>query len=378
MELKQFWQHFGEGALYYPQLAQKIGGVSAAILYQTLGRWLRNRSTVQCSLREITETTGLNEQEQKLAREELKARSLLQFSLIDSQQQIYSYELNMEQLEHLLLQSSPPETKTVSHATTQVQSDPYFPPRRQPIAVSVTPHYQFSGPWNSQEQLEAFQEALLEYAKKQGHPNPGAWVFKIIDSISKGIKSPFWDEFIAGKPLGESQKVQQEWEIEPGVPYPAFESERIQYYLHKGEPLESAVAKARSELRNPVQAKDLWEGFLRKCDRLADEALKAKKAGVETPYLPPSFSEQSTVTKESVMEKLSQLQSPSPPLEEDSPPEKTLSQEEEKSSDIPSLEDLQKLYYSPMTRSWVEEQIAKHPEWGYTIVDGEVVDQYPF
>jgi hypothetical protein len=31
-----------------------------------------------------------------------------------------------------------------------------------------------------------------------------------------------------------------------------------------------------------------------------------------------------------------------------------------------------------MTRSWVEEQIAKHPEWGYTIVDGEVVDQYPF
>ncbi|MFP3435268.1 hypothetical protein SB781_36515, partial [Paraburkholderia sp. SIMBA_061] len=86
----------------------------------------------------------------------------------------------------------------------------------------------------SQQQLEAFQDELLNYAKQQGYSNPGGWVFKIIDSITKGIKSPFWDEFLAGIPLGESQKVQQEWEIEPGVPYPAFESERIQYYVHKG------------------------------------------------------------------------------------------------------------------------------------------------
>lgn len=378
MNLKQFWENFGEGAVYYPQLAQKMGGVTAAILYLTLWRWLTNHGTVQCSSKEITEATGLSEQEQQLAREQLKARSLFTFSLVRSQPQIWSYELHLEQLEQLLGNSTASKPQTVPQKTTQPQSDPYFPPRRQPISVSVSPHYQFSGPWQSQEQLEAFQDALLDYAKQQGHPNPGAWVFKIIDGISKGIKSPFWEEFIAGKPLGETQKVQQEWEIEPGVPYPAFESERIQYYVHQGEPLESAVAKARSELRNPVKAKDLWDGFLRKCDRLADEALRAKKEGVQTPYFPPSFSEQSTVTKESVMEKLSQLQGDAPLLEEDSPPEETLSEEEEKPSEIPSIEHLQKLYHSPMTRSWVEEQIAKHPEWGYTIVDGEVVDQYPF
>jgi len=371
MELRQFWQNFGQGAVYYPQLAKKIGGASAAILYQTLWQWLNNDSMVQCSLQEIKETTGLSETEQKLAREALQARSLLKFNEIQAQPPVYSFKLNLAQLEQILTTETPTETKPV-------QSDPYFPPRRQAIAVRVTPHYQFSGPWNSPQQLEAFQDALLDYAKQQGYSNPGGWVFKIIDSISKGIKSPFWDEFIAGIPLGESQKVQQEWEVQPGVPYPAFESERIQYYIHKGEPLESAVAKARSELRNPVKAKDLWDGFLRKCDRLADEALKAKQAGVQTPYLPPSFSEQTTVTKESVMEKLSQLHGNSSLLEADAPPEETVAPDEESASEIPNLEDLQNLYNSPMTKSWVEDQIARYPEWGYQIINGKIVDEYPF
>ncbi|NBD18712.1 MAG: hypothetical protein GVY04_22045 [Cyanobacteria bacterium] len=379
MDLRQFWQSFGEGAVYYPQLAQKMGGVSAAILYQTLWHWLGQKATVQCSSQEMTAATGLSEEEQALARDALKARSLLEFSLICSQPPVYSYTLNVEQLEQRLLNHPSVFDQTVSPAPTSAKRDPYFPPRRQPIAVNVTPHYQFEGPWESQQQLDAFQDALLNYAKHRGYSNPGGWVFKIIDSISKGIKSPFWDEFVAGIPFGESQKVQQEWEIEPGVPYPAFESERIQYYVHQGEPLEAAVAKARSELRNPVKAKDLWDGFLRKCDRVADEALKAKKAGVQTPYLPPAFSEQTTVTKASVMAKFSQLQGNTPLLEEDQPPEKTLSpEEEEKTSDIPSWQDLQKLYQSPMTRSWVEEQIRKHPEWGYRIVEGEIIDQYPF
>lgn len=380
MELRQIWYYLGQGSIYYPQLAKAMGGVTVAILYQTLWQWATQKGTVQCSLTQLSQATGLNEQEQTMAREQLTARSLLSYHLVSNNPTIYSFQLHFEQLETLLsgeTPSSPPVTATQQ----QSQSDPYFPPRRQPISVSVTPDYRFSGPWESQEQLESFQQALLEYAKQQGHPNPSAWVFKIIDSISKGIKSPFWDEFIAGKPLGESQKVQQEWEIEPGVPYPAFESERVQYYLHKGEPLETAVAKARAELRDPVKAKDLWDGFLRKCDRLADEALEAKKTGVQEPYLPPSFQQQRSVSKESVMEKLSQVQSDKSLLEQESPPEKTLSETKEEpnsSSDIPSLEHLQTLYDSPMTKSWVEQQIAQHPEWGYQIVDGKVVDQYPF
>ena len=189
----------------------------------------------------------------------------------------------------------------------RVKTDKFFPVRRQPVAVKVTPHYQFSGPWESPEQFEEFQRALLEHFKQQGVNNPGGWIFRIVDGMTKGLVSPFWDEFLAGLPLGQSQKVQRDWEIEPGIPYPAFEEERTQYYLQKGEPLEVAVSKARSDLRNPVLGKDLWEGFLRKCDRMADEAIKAKQLGVTTPYLPPSFTSKPPVTKQGVINKLSEI-----------------------------------------------------------------------
>jgi hypothetical protein len=46
--------------------------------------------------------------------------------------------------------------------------------------------------------------------------------------------------------------------------------------------------------------------------------------------------------------------------------------------DIPSLAALQSAYKTPMGRTLVERQIAEHPEWGYGIVDGEVVDLMPF
>jgi hypothetical protein len=286
----------------------------------------------------------------------------------------------------------------------QVKTDKFFPARRQPLAVKVTPNYQFSGPWESQEQFEEFQRVLLDYFKNQGVDNPAGWVFRIVDGMTKGLVSPFWDEFVAGIPLGETQKVKRDWEIEPGVPYPAFEEERIQYYLQKGEPLEVAVARARSDLRNPVLGKDLWEGFLRKCDRMADEALKAKQLGVSTPYLPPSFSNKPQVTTQSVIEKLSAIGlggsagaiaqgavpstiAPQLPLKSsssDSPVDRSLEPDKvedencQSESNVPSLSALQKAFKTPMGRTLVKKQIAEHPEWGYGIVDDQVVDLYPF
>ena len=266
-----------------------------------------------------------------------------------------------------------------------VKTDEFFPVRRQPIAVKVTPHYQFSGPWESPEQFEEFQRVLLEHFKQQGVNNPGEWVFRIVDGMTKGLISPFWDEFVAGLPLGESQKVQRDWEIEPGIPYPAFEEERTQYYLQKGEPLEVAVSRARSDLRNPVLGKDLWEGFLRKCDRMADEAIKAKQLGVSTPYLPPSFTPKPPVTKQGVINKLSEitpqlsLSSSSDSSIDPSLEQKTVEDESSKlPSNAPPITALQEAYKTPMGRTLVKRQIAEHPEWGYGIVDGQVVDVLPF
>ena len=411
MQIGIFLGSVGNPVIYYPKLAKITGGVTATIFLCQLFQWqsqlANSENWVQTNTAEIEKATSLNREEQELAREQLKARLLLKEKLLNPHTEtlelwadIDAFEAKINNYltanpEDIITQTIPTsinhpveifaETSRPNHV---VKTDKYFGQPRQQIAVAVTPHYRFSGPWNSQEQLHNFQRALEAYAKERnlGFGIPSEWALKIIDSITKGLPSTFWDEFIDGIPLGEKQKVQRDWEIESGVPYPAFEEERIQYYVHKGEPLEAAVSKARADLRNPVLGKDLWEGFLRKCDRIADDALKAKNLGVQTPYRPPSFTEKPQFTKESVMKKLEAI-APQNSLTPSTA--KTLSlgtleqqESEEKESDsvfeAPSIESLQKACKTPMGRSIVEKQITEHPEWGYEIVDGQIVESIPF
>ena len=44
----------------------------------------------------------------------------------------------------------------------------------------------------------------------------------------------------------------------------------------------------------------------------------------------------------------------------------------------PSIEALQKAYNTAIGRSIIETQIARNPDWGYEIVDGEIVESIPF
>ena len=407
MKIGIFLGNLGNPAIYYPKLAKITGGVTASIFLCQLLQWQAQHSYsgewVKTNCTEIEKATGLNQEEQELARQHLKVRSLLKEKLTNPNTDTLELWADIDAFEEKLNNFWTPntgdiitqksrennnhpreifsETSPPNHA---VKIDKYFGQPRQPIAVAVTPNYRFSGPWNSAEELHNFQRALEEYAKERNlwFGNPSGWAFKIIDSMTKGLTSTFWEEFIAGIPLGESQKVKRDWEIEPEVPYPAFEEERIQYYVHKGEPLEAAVSRARADLRNPVLGKDLWEGFLRKCDRIADDALKAKQQGVDTPYLPSSFNEKPQITKDSVMRKLGAIapqlalnQSTSdqipalPKLAETASPTPP---------EIPSISSLQKAYQTPLGRSIVEKQIAANPDWGYEIVDGEIVESIPF
>lgn len=154
-------------------------------------------------------------------------------------------------------------------------------------------------------QVEEFQKQLIPYVTKNGAKNPYAYANTVCKNILNGESSPLFDDFLAGRPLGS--QVKRDWETAPGINYPAFEEERIQYHIHRGEPIEQATLKAREELRNPTTAQALWDGFLRKIDRIADEAIKAKELGVETPYLPPSFTAKADISKESIGTKLTAL-----------------------------------------------------------------------
>jgi hypothetical protein len=407
MQIGIFLGNLGNPLIYYPKLAKITGGVTATIFLCQLFQWqsqLANPDNwVQTNTAEIEKATGLNSEEQELARQQLKVRLLLKekppnphTETIELWADIEAFEQKVNiyfiaNSEDIITQSLPKSLNYPvdivadnSASNQSIKTDKFFGQPRQQIAVAVTPNYRFSGPWNSQEQLHNFQRALEAYAQEHslGFGNPSGWAFKIIDSITKGLASTFWDEFIAGIPLGESQKVKRDWEIAPEVPYPAFEEERIQYYVHKGEPLEAAVSRARADLRNPVLGKDLWEGFLRKCDRLADDALKAKQQGVDTPYLPSSFNEKPQITKDSVMRKLGAIapqfslnQSTSEPTPE---PPKLAEIASPTPAEIPSIESLQKAYNTPLGRSIIEKQIAANPDWGYEIVDGEIVESIPF
>jgi hypothetical protein len=407
MQIGLFLGNLGNPLIYYPKLAKITGGVTASILLCQLFHWqsqLANSDNwVQTNTAEIEKATGLNPEEQELAIQQLKARFFLKEKLLNLHTETLELWADVDAFESkinsyftanpedIITQTLPkslnyPVDIVPDHSTSNpsIKTDKFFGQPRQQIAVAVTANYRFSGPWNSQEQLHNFQRALEAYAQERnlGFGNPSGWAFKIIDSITKGLASTFWDEFIAGIPLGESQKVKRDWEIAPEVPYPAFEEERIQYYVHKGEPLEAAVSKARSDLRNPVLGKDLWEGFLRKCDRLADDALKAKQQGVDTPYLPSSFNEKPQITKDSVMRKLGAIapqfalnQATSEPTPE---PPKLPEIAAVTPAEIPSISALQKAYNTPLGRSIIEKQIAANPDWGYEIVDGEIVESIPF
>lgn len=392
MKIGKFLQNLGHSAVYYPKLAKVMGGATASIFFFQLLQWqaqLQNsHAWVIISYDKIEEETGLSRSEQEFARRQLLERSLIKERLVNGDSNAIELLPDIDIFEKLLDNFNednyrPAEVEVVDNhynPTRQIKTDRHFGQPRQPISVAVTPHYQFSGPWKSQEELKKFQRALEEYAINQnlGYSSPSGWAFKIIDGISKGLPSTFWDEFVAGIPLGESQKIKRDWEIEPGVAYPAFEEERIQYYVHKGEPLEAAVAKARKDLRDPVLGKDLWEGFLRKCDRIADDAIKSKNLGVQTPYLPPAFTEKPTITKESVMSKLAAI-APQASLPQSNPQSlPAANPETEEINDIPTLASLQTAYKTSMGRTLVERQIAQHPEWGYEIVNGEVVESIPF
>ncbi|MEG4320316.1 MULTISPECIES: hypothetical protein [unclassified Microcoleus] len=407
MKIGIFLGNLGNPAIYYPTLGKITGGVAASIFMCQLLQWQAQQSNsgewVKTTSSEIEKATGLNPEEQELARRLLKVRSLLKEKSTNSNTDTLELWADIDAFEEkfnnfLTSNSANIIAQTIRENNNRpleifllnpfqndaVKTDKHFGQPRQQIAVPVNPNYEFSGPWNSREELHNFQRALEEYARDRNlwFGNPSGWAFKIIDSMTKGLTSTFWDEFIAGIPLGESQKVKREWEIEPEVPYPAFEEERIQYYAHKGEPLEAAVSKARADLRNPVLGKDLWEGFLRKCDRIADDALKAKNQGVQTAYLPSSFNERPQITKESVMQKLGAIapqfalnQSTSETVAE---PPKLEPQEPPTTDEIPSISFLQKAYQTALGRSIVEKQIAANPEWGYEIVDGEIVESIPF
>lgn len=115
-------------------------------------------------------------------------------------------------------------------------------------------------PWKSLEQFRRFYKALIAsaYVRRMAK-NLEALVNRIVNELKEGVPHPFWDDFIAGRPIGSSTR--QEWQMPDGSPHPDF-IEYLAEKLIKGnntQTREIAISEALRIAKDPEQARFFWK-----------------------------------------------------------------------------------------------------------------------
>ena len=115
-------------------------------------------------------------------------------------------------------------------------------------------------PWTSLEQFRKFYRALVAspYVRRMAK-NLEALVNRIVTELKQGVPHPFWDDFIAGRPIGSSTRC--EWQMPDGSPHPDF-IEYLAEKLIKGnntQTREIAIAEALRIAKDPETARFFWK-----------------------------------------------------------------------------------------------------------------------
>jgi hypothetical protein len=275
--------------------------------------------------------------------------------------------------------------------------------------------------FRSQEEQDGFCEALVELGKAKGVLSPAAWSSTIIKNINAGESCQYLVEYRQGQQVGSSEK--QEWEIAPGQPYERF----ISYLAKRLKKIEmtdeQAIAAAHQQLKNVHLARSLWESCKRYIAKYSDDWEKQKQLGVQSAYLPPELLPQRKVSLEQAAGAIASLQSgcvqlqlaesataeekpaelePTKEKPADPEPAITLQALQEKQDSpviaplarimaqkmgyrieeglilpaegMPSIDSLQLLLANPLTAPKVQRLLDAHPEWGFFIEEGEILD----
>ncbi|HHP7231911.1 MAG TPA: hypothetical protein ACFCUY_13765, partial [Xenococcaceae cyanobacterium] len=142
-------------------------------------------------------------------------------------------------------------------------------------------------PWKDEGQFKQFYRELIQALPIVANSHsPQGLAQTIIRQLRSGIPHSYWDDFIAGLPIGTSSK--PEWEIEPGVPYPMF-VEYLTEKLRAGNNSNSDE-QTRNEvfriLNQPRQAKAFWGQFKRSVVNVAKTVERDRTLGVTNPNTP--------------------------------------------------------------------------------------------
>jgi hypothetical protein len=139
-----------------------------------------------------------------------------------------------------------------------------------------------AAPWKDEGQFKRFYRALIEALPIVANArSPQGLAQTIIRQLKSGIPHSYWDDFVAGLPIGTSTK--PEWEVEPGIPHPMF----IEYLVEKlikgnnSQTREQAMVTALNIASSPKQAIFFWKECKISLGNALDEAERHRKLGVK-------------------------------------------------------------------------------------------------
>ena len=190
----------------------------------------------------------------------------------------------VESVPETVLESSSPEAVEPEVLPVKPKSK-----RRQKKTPKGTKPQQDFGlaPWKSLEQFRKFYRALIAspYVRRMAK-NLEALVSRIVADLKQGVPHPFWDDFIAGRPIGSSTRC--EWQNEVGDPHPKF-IEYLAEKLIKGnntQTREIAIAEALKIASDPRQAKFFWKEFKIVLNNISERISEDRALGISTPNIP--------------------------------------------------------------------------------------------
>jgi hypothetical protein len=150
--------------------------------------------------------------------------------------------------------------------------------------------------FESRQELDDFYQALIELGKNTNVEKPSAWAGRIVKSVNAGDPCEYLAEFRRGEQVGTCDKA--EWEAQPGVVYPKFESYlRSRLKLNHLSP-EQTTSIVRDALRDRVKGRMLWQDFLHSLVHVEEERRRLEDRGVQGHRLPPELQERGQVSVE--------------------------------------------------------------------------------
>ena len=161
------------------------------------------------------------------------------------------------------------------------------PKLKTPKGTKSVPKRMKSAPWKDEGQFKRFYRALIQALPIVANArSPQGLAQVIIRQLRSGIPHTYWDDFVAGLPIGTSTK--PEWEVEPGVPYPMF-IEFLTEKIIKGNNTQTPE-QARNEvfriLSQPRQATAFWGQFKRSVVNVSQQVERDRALGVKNPSTP--------------------------------------------------------------------------------------------